>query len=136
MSRRKLSEGYLTLFRYIYTHRGKNTLRMASTRPKYIFQFLSKFFRKGVDMCFRVCYNINIPWRAGKISAGYCLSWNRWYEAQHRILKPLMRIGLCLKRPAALKRIWEARSSRKRRKNQLLCGIGEIGRRRRLKISR
>lgn len=103
MSRRKLSEGCLTIFRYIYTHRGKNTLRTASTRSKYIFQFSSKFFRKGVDMCFRVCYNINIPWRAGKISAGYCLSWNRWYEAQHRILKPLMRIGLCLKWLASTK---------------------------------
>lgn len=62
MSRRKPSEGRLTLFRYIYTRREKNTLRTASTRSKYIFQFLSKFFRKGVDMCFMVCYNINIPW--------------------------------------------------------------------------
>ena len=128
MSRRKLSEGCLSLFRYIYTHRGKNTLRTAYTMSKYIFQFLSKFLRKGVDMCFRVCYNINIPWRAViKISVGYCLSWNRWYEAQHRILKPLMRKGLCLKRPAALKRIWEARSSRKRRKNQLLYRSSLIG---------
>ena len=62
MSRRKPSEGCLTIFRYIYTHGVKNTLRTASTRSKYIFQFLSKFFRKGVDKCFRVCYNINIPW--------------------------------------------------------------------------
>ena len=65
MSRRKPAEGCLTLFRYIYTRREKNTLRTASTRSKYIFQFLSKFFRKSVDMCFRLCYNINIPWRAG-----------------------------------------------------------------------
>ena len=62
MSRRKPSEGCLTIFRYIYTRGGKNTLRTASTRSKYIFQFLSKFFRKGVDKCFSVCYNINIPW--------------------------------------------------------------------------
>ena len=61
MSRRKPSEGSLTIFRYIYTHGGKNTLRTASTRSKYIFQFLPKFFRKGVDMCFSMCYNINIP---------------------------------------------------------------------------
>ena len=62
MSRRKPSEGCLIIFRYIYTRRGKNTLRTASTRSKYIFQFLSNFFRKGVDKCFSVCYNINIPW--------------------------------------------------------------------------
>lgn len=62
MSRRKPSEGCLTIFRYIYTREGKNTLRTASTRSKYIFQFSSKFFRKGVDKFFRVCYNINIQW--------------------------------------------------------------------------
>ena len=62
MSRRKPSEGCLTVFRYIYTRRGKNTLRTASTRSKYIFQFSSKFFRKGIDKCFMACYNINIPW--------------------------------------------------------------------------
>lgn len=61
MSRRKPSEGRLTLFRYIYTRREKNTLRTASTRSKYIFQFSSEIFRKGVDKCFSVCYNINIP---------------------------------------------------------------------------
>ena len=61
MSRRKPSEGRLTIFRYTYTRRGKNTLKTASTRSKYIFQFSSKFFRNGIDMCFMVCYNINIP---------------------------------------------------------------------------
>ena len=70
MSRRKLSEGCLTIFRYIYTHGGKNTLRTASTRSKYIFQFLPKFFRKCVDMCFRVCYNINIPWDTRELTLG------------------------------------------------------------------
>ena len=74
MSRRKPSEGCLTIFRYIYTHRGKNTLRTDSTRSKYIFQFLSKFFRKGVDMCFKVCYNINIPLGTRKLTlVGECV---------------------------------------------------------------
>ena len=74
MSRSKPSEGCLTIFRYIYTREGKNTLRTASTRLKYIFQFLPKFFRKGVDMCFRVCYNINIPWGTRKLTlVGECV---------------------------------------------------------------
>ena len=116
MSRRKPSEGCLTIFRYIYTHGEKNTLRTAFTRSKYIFQFLSKFFRKGVDICFMVCYNKCIPWRAG-INNLCGTQYKRHIESQ----SPWCGQDYAWSDWPALKRIWEARSSRKRRKNQLLC---------------
>ena len=120
MSRRKPSEGCLTIFRYIYTRGGKNTLRTAFTRSKYIFQFLPKFFRKGVDKCFRVCYNKCVPWKA--VINNLCgLRHKHHIESQ----SPWCGKDYAWSDWPALKRIWEARSSRKRRKNQLLCPCAE-----------